>query len=69
MQNNTTTAVTEPTPNGGEGQHLPNETYLQYVKRQFRKNRLARTALYFTYFMFCLTIFADFLANDRPLAR
>lgn len=68
MQNNTTTAVTEPTPNGGEGQHLPNETYLQYVKRQFRKNRLARTALYFTYFMFCVAIFADFLANDRPIA-
>ena len=45
----------------------PAETFWKYVKRQFRKKKLSMAALYFTYFMFFVAIFADFLANDKPI--
>ena len=38
------------------------------VKRQYRKNTLARVALWFMVLMAVVAVFADFLANDKPIA-
>ena len=43
------------------------ESYWNIVKRQYAKNRLAVWSLRFVYVIIFLGIFADFLANDKPL--
>lgn len=43
------------------------QSYWRLVRRQYRKNGLAMTALYFIFFMFAVAIFADFIANDKPI--
>jgi len=44
------------------------QSYWSYVKRQYRKNTLARVALWFMVAMAAVAVFADFLANDKPIA-
>ena len=44
------------------------QNYWSYVKRQYRKNTLARIALWFMVFMAIVAVLADFLANDKPIA-
>ena len=43
------------------------QSYWSLVKHQFKKNKIALTALYLVYFLFTVAIFADFLANDKPI--
>lgn len=43
------------------------QTYSAYVKRQFKKNKPAVVALYFFLFLFCISLLADFLANNKPI--
>jgi peptide/nickel transport system permease protein len=43
------------------------ESYWSLVRHQFKKNRIAVYALYTVYFLFAVAIFADVLANDKPL--
>src|ERR1041385_7352789 len=43
------------------------QTFWSLVRHQFKKNRIAVLALYVVYFLFGLAIFADLLANDKPL--
>jgi peptide/nickel transport system permease protein len=43
------------------------ESYWSLVRHQFKKNRIAVIALYTVYFLFAIAIFADVLANDKPL--
>lgn len=45
----------------------PDQSYWSLVKHQYRKNKPAMVALYFIYFMFIIAIFADFLANNKPI--
>ncbi len=42
-------------------------TYWYYVKRQFKKNKLAVWALRAVYFLIFIAIFADFIANEKPI--
>jgi peptide/nickel transport system permease protein len=44
------------------------QTYWTLVKRQYRKHTLAVVALWFIIFMAFVAVFADFIANDRPIA-
>ncbi|MCB0514898.1 MAG: ABC transporter permease [Chitinophagales bacterium] len=44
-----------------------NQSYWAYVKRQFAKNKRAVFAMYFILALALVAIFADFLANDKPL--
>lgn len=43
------------------------QSYWAYVKRQFRKNKRALYSLYIVIFLAFIAIFADFIANDKPL--
>ncbi|MGB1218118.1 MAG: hypothetical protein ACPG5P_09585, partial [Saprospiraceae bacterium] len=43
------------------------QSYWAYVRRQFRKNKRALYSLYFVIFLAGIAIFADFIANDKPL--
>lgn len=43
------------------------QDYWSIVRRQFRRNRLAVWSLRFFYVIVFLAIFADFIANERPL--
>ena len=43
------------------------QSYASIVARQFNKNRLAVWSLRFFIFILCLAVFADFLANDKPI--
>lgn len=43
------------------------QDYWSYVKRQFRKNKRAVYSAWFVGFMAFVAIFADFLANDKPI--
>ena len=43
------------------------KTYFELVKGQFKKNKLAYTAFYIMLSFFLVAIFADFLANDKPI--
>lgn len=43
------------------------KSYFQLVKSQFKKNKLAYTAFYIMVTFFVIAIFADFLANDKPI--
>ncbi len=42
-------------------------TYWEYVKRQFAKNKRALYASYVVIVLLFVAIFADFLANDKPI--
>lgn len=50
-----------------KGTEEKNQSYRAMVKRQFKKNILAVWALRAVYVLFFIAIFADFLANDKPL--
>ncbi len=43
------------------------EGYWHYVRRQYRRNRLAYVAYWFIVVMAVVALLADFLANDRPI--
>jgi peptide/nickel transport system permease protein len=43
------------------------QTFWSLVRHQYKKNRIAVYALYIVYFLFTIAIFADVLANDKPL--
>lgn len=43
------------------------QSYWSLVVHQFKKNKVAKIALYIVYFLFSIAILADFLANDKPL--
>jgi peptide/nickel transport system permease protein len=45
----------------------PKQTYWVLVKRQYRKNKLAVLSLYVILLLAAIAIFADFLANDKPI--
>lgn len=68
----TTTVATAVAANGAKtegekGKKRPGQSYASLVKHQFRKNRLAVLSFYFILFMFGIAIFADFLANSKPI--
>jgi len=44
------------------------QTYWAIVTRQFKKNKMAVLSLRFIYFIIFIGVFADFLANDKPIA-
>jgi peptide/nickel transport system permease protein len=44
-----------------------NQSYWSLVRHQFKKNKIALVALYVIYLLFAVAIFADFLANDKPI--
>lgn len=46
---------------------VPPETYWGTVSRQFRKNKVAVAGLIVVFALFAVAVFADFLANDKPL--
>ena len=37
------------------------------MRHQFKKNKVSLAALYVVFFLFSIAIFADFLANDKPI--
>ncbi len=43
------------------------QDYWSYVKRQFKKNKRALFSFYFIGFLALIAIFADFLANEKPI--
>ncbi len=43
------------------------QSYWAYVRRQFKKNKRALYSLYIVMFLAGIAIFADFIANDKPL--
>ena len=43
------------------------KSYFSIVKSQYKKNKLAVAGFYMVIFLFGVAIFADFLANDKPL--
>lgn len=45
----------------------PDQRYWAIVRRQFRKNRLAVWSLRVLYGLLFIALFADFLANDKPI--
>ncbi|HNI45776.1 MAG TPA: hypothetical protein PK230_13825, partial [Chitinophagales bacterium] len=45
----------------------PNRTYWQEVAYRFRKNRMAVWALRCLYVLIFVALFADFLANEKPI--
>ena len=45
----------------------PGESYWSLVKHQYKKNKLAVLALYLVIAMGLVAVFADFIANDKPL--
>ncbi|MBS1910996.1 MAG: ABC transporter permease [Bacteroidetes bacterium] len=46
----------------------PDQSYWSLVKHQFRKHRGAVWSLRFIYVLFFVAVFADFLANEKPIA-
>ena len=44
------------------------QSFWSNVKRQFRKNRLAVYSLRFIYVLIFIAVFADFIANEKPIA-
>ena len=49
------------------GQMAPVRTYTQIVASQFKRNKLAVLSLNVIYVLLFIFIFADFLANDKPI--
>lgn len=43
------------------------QSYWSLVRHQFKKNKISLAALYIVYLLFAVAIFADFLANDKPI--
>jgi len=43
------------------------QNYWAYVSRQFKKNKRALYSLYFTGFLALIALFADFIANEKPI--
>lgn len=43
------------------------QSYWSYVRRQFRKNKLAMMSFYIICALIGVAVFADFLANDKPV--
>ncbi len=43
------------------------QSYWAYVKRQFKKNKRAMFSLYVVGFLMIIAVFADFIANEKPL--
>jgi peptide/nickel transport system permease protein len=43
------------------------QDYWSYVKRQFKRNRRAAISLYIVFFMALIALFADVLANEKPI--
>src|SRR4051812_32966302 len=46
---------------------VPPETYWGTVARQFRKSKMSVAGLMIVLLLFAIAIFADFIANDKPL--
>ncbi|MCO6501198.1 MAG: ABC transporter permease [Vicingus serpentipes] len=44
-----------------------NESYWSIVKKQFQKNKIAVWSLRIVYFFAIIALFADFLANEKPI--
>ncbi len=53
--------------NGQPEQRDVGQTYWSLVKHQYKKNKLAMAAFYVVIFLVLMAIFADFLANNKPL--
>lgn len=51
----------------GKGSKRPDQSYWSLVKHQYKKNLIAVVALYFILFLAVVALFADVLANDRPI--
>jgi len=43
------------------------QSFWSLVRHQFKKNKIALVAVYIVFFLFAIAIFADFLANDKPI--
>jgi len=43
------------------------QNYWSYVKRQFKKNKRALFSMYFVGFLTVIALFADFIANEKPI--
>ncbi|HZV12970.1 MAG TPA: ABC transporter permease subunit, partial [Candidatus Kapabacteria bacterium] len=50
-----------------EADKRPGQSYWSLVKHQYRKNKFAVVAFYIVMVMAFIAIFADFLANDKPI--
>ena len=50
-----------------EQQAAPSSSFWRSVWRQFRRNRIALAGYYVVVLLLFIAVFADFLANDRPL--
>jgi len=44
-----------------------NQSFWSLVRHQFKKNKISLAALYVVFLLFAIAIFADFLANDKPI--
>ena len=44
------------------------DSYWKYVKRQFKKNKRALVAIYMVFAFLLVAVFADFLANEKPIS-
>ncbi|MEW6469824.1 MAG: ABC transporter permease [Bacteroidota bacterium] len=53
---------------GEYGAARKDESFWANTKRQFRKNKLAVWSLRFIYVLVFIALFADFLANEKPIA-
>jgi len=63
-----TSQVETQTTNGyKEDKDRPDQTYWSLVKKQYKKNKIAVIALYVVIFLILVAIFADFLANNKPI--
>ena len=49
------------------GHEDKSQAYWSYVKRQFKKNKRAVFSFYVVFFLAIIAIFADFLANEKPI--
>lgn len=59
-------SILEDTPLSGS-EKKEGESYWERVSRQFKKNRIAVYSLRFIYALIFIALFADFLANEKPL--
>lgn len=53
---------------GKKDKRRPDQSYGSLVRHQFRKNKLAVLSYYFIVLMAVVAVFADFLANEKPIA-
>jgi peptide/nickel transport system permease protein len=45
----------------------PDQTFWSLVKKQYKKNKIAVIALYLVFFLVIMALFADLLANNKPI--